>query len=129
MEDDESPYDMGRRLVREGRLPPEDWPADECAWWLLLPPRIDDEVIWQALLGALDEASTFEDYFRLGDSQIGELVGGRPALQQRLDDLEKSDERLQRVTQVYEDYNYAASRTPRRPSTASDAEGAGPPPD
>ena len=104
MEDGESAYDMGRRVVREGRLPARH-PSSRSAYVTLMQSATDDEM-WQALLGALDEAATDDELWRLGDSFIPECIGSNPVLDRQLEELERTDERMQRVVHLTESWSY-----------------------
>ena len=120
-------------------MPLDDvWADDDCAVGQLRwgGDGIDDEDLWQALLGALDEASNDDELWFLGDGFIPESICPREALDRRLEKLEQTDERMQRVIHLVETQSYGdpgpwrpvpadeqwGRRRNRRGVTANDAE-------
>lgn len=87
----ESYEEMGRRLVRESRLGATEplrgteRSAGQLRWGA---HGLDDDAVWQALLGALAETDrSVGDLWTLGDGFVAESVLTRPDLEQRLLEL------------------------------------------
>lgn len=109
MDEGQSSYELGRRLVREMPMPNDDvWANADCAIGQLRwgGEDFDNEELWQALLGALDEASNDDELWSLGDGFIPESICVRGALDRRLEKLEQSDERMKRVIHLVETQSY-----------------------
>jgi len=97
-----SPRSLGRRLVREMRPGTDEGAGDHIAADMLRwgGGGLDDEDLWEALLGALDEAETDTDLWFLGDGFIPESIATRDDLAHRLEALEADDARMRRVVEL-----------------------------
>ena len=109
-------------MVREMRAPlngasvGDDWVTGELRWG---GDDFDDDELWEALLGALDEASNDTEFWYLGDGFIPESICVREALDRRLEKLELSDERMKRVIYLVETRSFGVTG-PWRPMPADE---------
>jgi hypothetical protein len=120
MNPNESMYELGPQLVREmrgnfdaGDLD-DDSATDRLRWG---GDEFGDEELWQALLGALDEASTDDEHWILGDGFIPESIRPRPGLDGRLELLEQTDERMKRIILLVERDSYGDEGPWRLPNS------------
>jgi hypothetical protein len=74
--------EIGRRWIRSNRKREEA--PDDCD---PRDPELDDETVWAALLGALDEARGDTELFLVADLLVTGVVMTRPALDSRLPGL------------------------------------------
>lgn len=103
MKADESPYELGRQLVREMRLEGRVEGAASATHRLRWGNAdLDDDGIMAAVLGALDEASSDDELWLLGDGFLSE-IDYSSELERRLNELTRSDSRLRTVNRLVEE--------------------------